>query len=188
MRRVSPMAAAVVLAALLPVTSHAATRAYFVEPKLPTSAWCPYGGNVAQSFRANVDSIHYIEWFCGELSAPGFYVFDVKDEATGQTVAHGQDTVPTRGWQWVRCDNFSYGTRKFTKGKDYILKVSHSAGDSVNFVYRTDDPYAYGHMSVSGGELVPEPDDDLVARVYGRMNAVDPTDSGAGSVLVVSLV
>jgi hypothetical protein len=108
----------------------AATRAYFVEPKTPTSGWTEANPNafVGQSFVANVDSIYYLEWFCGEPSKPGYYVFDVLDAATNQVVAHGRDTVPGRGWQWVRCDNFSYGARKFTKGKEYVLKVSHSGG------------------------------------------------------------
>jgi hypothetical protein len=130
MRNVRPLLLTAVACAVTASLGVAATRAYFVEPRELHEGWTQRGPYtyVAQSFVANVDSIYYIEWFCGELSAPGFYVFDVKDEATGQTVAHGQDTVPTRGWQWVRCDNFTYGTRKFTKGKDYILKVSHSGG------------------------------------------------------------
>ena len=104
------------LAGILTASAVATTRAYFVEPKTATSAWSSYGGYVAQSFVANVDSIYYLEWFVGELSASGFYVFDVLDQATSQTVAHGRTAVPGQGWQWLRCDNFTYGSLQFTKG------------------------------------------------------------------------
>jgi hypothetical protein len=157
----------------------AATRAYFVEPKTPTSGWTEADPNafVGQSFVANVDSIYYLEWFVGEPSSPGNYVFDVLDKATSQVVAHGQDTVPGRGWQWLRCDNFTYGSLCFTKGREYVVKVSHSAGDSVNYVIRTDNPYQYGQISVGGGEGHPPPQSsyDLVCRVMGRLNAVAPS-------------
>ena len=65
-----------------------------------------------------------------ELSAPGFYKFEIRDEATSDLVCHGEESVPARGWQWVRCDNWTQGDRHLTKGKNYLLKVSHSNGDS----------------------------------------------------------
>lgn len=174
MKRTSLLATGTFLVALLPVAMHAATRAYFVEPKTATSAWCPYGGNVGQSFIANVDSIYYAEWFVGEPSAPGLYRFEIRDEATSDLVCYGEESVPARGWQWVRCDNWTQGNRCFTKGRNYVVKVSHSDGDSVNFVYRTDNPYQYGVISVGGGQLQPPPQTshDLVCRIMGRMNAV----------------
>jgi hypothetical protein len=110
--------------------TQAATRAYFVEPKTATSGWTPEDEYVGQSFIANVDSIYYLEWFVAERNDSGFYVFDVLDQATSQLIAHGQKAVPGHGWQWVRCDTFTQGVLQFTKGKDYILKVSHSEGDS----------------------------------------------------------
>ena len=175
MRKVVLLAGTVIVTVLLPVTARAATRAYFVEPKLPTSAWCPYGGNVGQSFVANVDSVYYLEWFVAELSAAGKYVFEIRDEATNDLVCQGSETVPGRGWGWIRCDSFYAGGRRFTKGKDYILKISHDQGDSVDFVYRLDNPYTYGHIVFGGGQLQPPPQTttDLVARIYGRMNPVD---------------
>jgi hypothetical protein len=155
----------------------AATRAYFVEPKTSANGWTEADPNafVGQSFVANVDSIYYLEWFVAEPSDSGFYVFDVLDQATSQLIAHGQKAVPEHGWQWVRCDNWTQGNLQFTKGKEYIVKVSHSAGDSVNYVVRTDNPYQYGEISVGGGQLQPPPQTttDLVARILGRMNTVD---------------
>jgi hypothetical protein len=111
----------------------AATRAYFVEPKTPTSGWTEADPNafVGQSFTANVDSIYYVEWFVAELSAPGLYEFEIRDEVTSDLICHGGESVPVRGWQWVRCDNWTQGSLKFTKGKDYVLKVSHSGGDAA---------------------------------------------------------
>jgi hypothetical protein len=154
----------------------AATRAYFVGLKTSENGWTRANTDtyVGQSFVANIDSISYIEWFVGNPSAPGFYIFDVLDQGTSQVVAHGRDTVPARGWQWLRCDDFTHGSLKFTKGREYILKVSHSAGYSVNFVYRDDDPYTYGAISVGSGQSRPPPGSgsDLVARIYGRMNPV----------------
>lgn len=137
----------------------AATRAYFVEPKLPTSGWTGTGPSafVGQSFVANVDSISYIEWFVGELSRPGHYRFEVRDAATSEVVARGDTLVPDHGWRWIRCDQFPYGTLKFTKGREYTLRIKQVENDdSVNFVYRTDNPYQYGVISVGGGELVTE--------------------------------
>jgi hypothetical protein len=177
MRDLKLQAAALSLACALVSLTQAATRAYFVEPKTATSAWCPHGGNVGQSFVANVDSIYYLEWFVGELSQPGHYEFDVLDEATSEVIAHGETLVPGRGWQWVRCDHFTRGTLQFTKGKEYVLKVSHSDGDSVCYVYRTDNPYQYGAISVGGGDghSPPQTSHDLVCRIVGQLNAVDST-------------
>jgi hypothetical protein len=59
----------------LTAAAFAATRAYFVEPKTALSGWSQRWGYVGQTFVANVDSIRYIEWFVGELSAPGKYEF-----------------------------------------------------------------------------------------------------------------
>jgi len=154
-----------------------ATRTYFVEPKTSTNGWTEAGQNtyVAQSFVANVDSIYYVEWFVGELSAPGLYRFEIRDEATNDLVCFGEESVPARGWRWIRCDNWTQGSLKFTKGREYTLKVRHHDGDSVNFVYRTDNPYTYGAISVGGGKAHPPPQssNDLCLRLFGRMNAVD---------------
>jgi hypothetical protein len=117
------------LACILATAALAATRAYFVEPKAATSAWSAYQGWVGQSFVANVDSIYYLEWFVGDLSSPGRYKFDIIEKSTSQLVCWGSETVPGRGWQWLRCSNFT-GDLQFTKGKEYLLKVSHDAGDS----------------------------------------------------------
>ena len=109
----------------------AATRVYFVEPKEL------HEGKVAgdqqhgirQSFVACADSIAYIEWFCAELSGAGRYKFDILEKATSQLVCWGSETLPTSGWRWIRCDEFT-GNLRLTKGKEYLLKVSHSNGDS----------------------------------------------------------
>ena len=71
MRHSGLRAVAVILASVLAVSALAATRAYFVEPKTAANGWSPYQGWVGQTFVANVDSIYYIEWFVGELSAEG---------------------------------------------------------------------------------------------------------------------
>ncbi len=128
MRRSCSRATVFVLVGMLAASAGAATRAYFVEPKTATSGWTPEDEYVGQSFVANVDSIYYLEWFVAEPSDSGFYVFDVLDQATSQTVAHGRTAVPGLGWQWVRCDNFTYGSLQLTKGKDYAVEVSHSGG------------------------------------------------------------
>jgi hypothetical protein len=94
------------LAGILAASAVATTRAYFVEPKMATNAWSAYGGYVAQSFIANVDSISYIEWFVGEPSQPGHYRFEVLDATTSEVVARGDTLVPDHGWRWVRFDHF----------------------------------------------------------------------------------
>ena len=106
----------------------AATRAYFVEPKTSANGWTPRWDHVGQSFVANVDSIYYLEWFVGELSQPGLYEFEITQN--GQFVCGGEESVPARGWRWIRCDRFTQGNRCFTKGREYVVKVSHSGGDS----------------------------------------------------------
>jgi hypothetical protein len=89
-------ATALVLVALV-ASSSAATRAYFVEPKTAANGWCPYQGHVGQSFVANVDSIAYIEWFVGELSAEGQYSFEIREQGTNDLVCAGAESVPARG-------------------------------------------------------------------------------------------
>jgi hypothetical protein len=172
--------AAVVVVMLTIVSSIglAFTRAYFVEPRELHEGWTAHGPTayVGQTFIANVDSISYIEWFVGEPSRAGHYRFEVRDAATSELVARGDTLVPDHGWRWVRCDHFPYGSLKFTKGREYILRVRQFENDdSVNFVYRTDNPYTFGHISVSGGELIPETNNDLVARIIGRMDKIDST-------------
>lgn len=167
--------AALLLVGVLASSMLGATRAYFIEPKEANSGWCPHGGNVGQTFVANVDSIAHVEWFVGELSTEGKYEFNILED--GLPFCQGEADVPARGWQWVKCSTFTGGLR-FTKGKEYLLKVSHDGGDSVCFVYRTDDPYEWGEISVGGGGWgQPEPvqNCDLVCRVVGVMDAVDST-------------
>lgn len=132
----------------------AATRAYFVEPKTAASGWSEPGMTqyVGQTFVANVDSIRYIEWFVGDLGGAGLYQFEIREQGTNDLICRGEESIPARGWQWVRCDSFYQGSQRFTKGKEYLLKVSHSAGESLCFVYRTDNPYGWGEMEVSGGQ------------------------------------
>lgn len=64
------VAVALVMAAGL---GTATTRAYFVEPRELHAGWTEAGPStyIGQGFVANVDSIYYIEWFVGELSAEG---------------------------------------------------------------------------------------------------------------------
>jgi hypothetical protein len=164
-------------ALLLPLTAQAATRAYFVEPKKlhEGKAAGDEQHGIRQSFIANVDSISYLEWFVAELSAAGKYVFEIRDAATNDLVCEGSETLPARGWGWIRCDSFYAGGRRFTKGRQYLLKVHHDQGDSVNYVYRTDNPYSYGLMMVPGQQPPIPLTWDLCARVYGRMNAAAAT-------------
>jgi hypothetical protein len=172
----------VITLAVTASTGAAATRAYFVDPRELHEGWTRQGQNtyVGQSFVANVDSIYYLEWFVGELSAPGQYKFEITQN--GQFVCAGYESVPARGWQWVRCDEFTEGDLRLAKGKEYVLKVSHYQGDSVNYVYRTDNPYQYGAISVGGGHLRPPGSGgDLVCRVYGRTNAVDSMWGGVNN-------
>ncbi|MFO7675447.1 MAG: hypothetical protein R6X12_03920, partial [bacterium] len=160
-------------------TGLAATRVYFVEPKTATNGWTEADPNayIGQTCTANVDSIAYIEWFVGELSAEGAYRFEIRDKATNALICLGEESVPVRGWQWVKCDSFYDGSRRFTKGREYLLKISHDAGDSVNYVYRADNPYKYGRIEVGGGgwgQSEPVEFCDLCARVVGKE---DPTPS-----------
>ncbi len=127
---------------------------------------------------ANVDSIYRIEFFHGVSSSEGQYVFELREKVSDQFVCRGRSDVPGRGWQWVKCSTFT-GNLRFTKGKEYLLKVSHSSGDSVNFVYRTDNPYPkYGQIEVGGGgwgQSESVENCDLVGRIVGQMDVVDST-------------
>jgi hypothetical protein len=146
-----------------------------VEPKTATSGWTPEDEYVGQSFIANVDSLLYVEWFVAELSQPGRYKFEVVTQVGSQFVCRGYESVPARGWQWVRCSTFTEGSRGLTKGVDYVVQISHENGDSVNYVVRTDNPYSYGLMMVPGQQPPIPLTWDLCARVYGRMNAAAAT-------------
>jgi hypothetical protein len=71
MKRPRLVATVLACAGVFVASALAATRAYFVEPKLATSGWTPEDEYVGQSFVANVDSIYYLEWFVAEPSKPG---------------------------------------------------------------------------------------------------------------------
>jgi len=71
MKRPRLKSAVLVLVCAVAASSLAATRAYVVEPKTAANGWTPEDEYIGQSFVANIDSIAYIEWFVGELSAEG---------------------------------------------------------------------------------------------------------------------
>jgi hypothetical protein len=93
------IAAVAVVLGLLGASVPAATRVYFVEPKElheGTVAGDAQHG-IRQTFVANVDSVAYIEWFVGELSAEGQYSFEIREQGTNDLVCAGAESVPARG-------------------------------------------------------------------------------------------
>jgi hypothetical protein len=76
--------------------------------------------------------------------------------------------VTGQHYEYVRFDTLEF-FRPLIKGKEYVLKVTHSDGDSINWYADTTNPYQYGRMFVGGDAPLRW---DLVARIEGVNRAV----------------
>jgi len=125
---------------------------------------------VGTTFTANFDSIAEVQVFIGHVGDTSHrYNVEVRDYATNDLIAHkyGVPGPTSEGHVWLHFAMTPDGSGKFTRGKEYVLKVTRP-GDSVNWYKDTRNKYGYGHM-VGGGTTLQPPanNDDLCARIYG---------------------
>jgi hypothetical protein len=165
----------VLTVAALAATMTANVRVYDIPPYKCYEGWTALDGYVAEQFVACADSLVYAEFFAGQKPAHSEqgYRIEVLDGGTALLRGYATDTLQ---WAYVRA-NLSRipGAPSLVRGKTYLLKVSHTGAQRVNYFFDPRNSYTYGAISAGGGEAQPPPQTthDLVARVIGRMNPVD---------------
>jgi hypothetical protein len=151
----------------------AACRIYDVDVYRNVNGWTsgpPNVNYVSQTFVCTADSLVWAEFFVGAANAEGQYQFAIKDG--NQNLYTGAcDAAETLAYEFVRC-SLSHVGPALIKGKEYVLKITHSTGEPINFYYSPENPYAYGGLSVPGGGFQPPPgrtlpDCDLACRIEG---------------------
>ena len=152
----------------------AATRVYDIEPYKNVNAWSPYQGYIGQTFIATCDSFVWAEIFIGSQNIPGQYHFEIREgDAQGPLIASGDTNAgPGISYQYVRAYLTHRLNAKVIKGKTYLLKITHSGGDSINYYYNPHNPYKYGQIMLPQGGAGPVHPWDLAARIEG-INKVD---------------
>ncbi len=148
---------------LAAVVAVAATRVYDVELSQNDNATTPEDGWVGQTFIATCDSIQWAAFFVGRACTSGTYKTEIWD-STGLQSRYGGGEVSAVDPQYQYVNAIFEDTAAVIKGVKYMLKVSHSGGDSVNYYYNDNNPYAYGELVVGGQK---SPGLDLAARVEG---------------------
>jgi hypothetical protein len=152
-----------------------ATRVYDIEPYKNCNDWSPQGppttAYVGQTFVATCDSFLWAEVFIGAANNVGHYNFRIEEYQTSTLIATGDTNAgPGIYYNYVRAYLEHLPNAKVMKGKTYILKVTHSNGDSINFYYNPNGyVYPYGEIKVGGGSFQPpQPNTpDLAARIEG---------------------
>ena len=118
--------------------------------------WTPaYPNNyVTETFLSDVDSsLTWAEAFIGAANGTGTqYEFDIKDGPNGVILYKGfADAGPA--YQYVHANLTKQTDDPLIRGKEYVLEVSHTAGQSINFYYDPDPAtrYQYGHIAQPAG-------------------------------------
>jgi hypothetical protein len=163
-------------AAMLTGVAFAACRVYDVDVYRNVNGWTsgpPNVNYVSQSFINVCDSaLTWASLFVGAANDTGHYEFRVLSYPDGEPIYEG-DTLsgPTIHYTYVRADlKHRIGAPELIKGKEYVLKVYHSAGESLNYYYSPANPYRYGHLNPQlGDQSHPEEyfPNDLCARIEG---------------------
>jgi len=148
----------------------AATRVYDIEPYKNVNAWSPYQGYIGQTFIATCDSFVWADFFVGapnDTANGGHYNIEIQESPNGLWVVRGKAQAGisydyTQAFFTERNPN-----AKVIKGKTYLLKVTHSGGESINFYYNPHNPYKYGQIMLPQGGAGPVHPWDLAARIEG---------------------
>lgn len=155
-----------------------ATRVYDIEPYRNCNGWSPQGppttAYIGQTFIATCDSFVWVDFFVGASNQgnPYRYVAEIFEHPGGVSPVFRGDTWAGQGYEYVRIQLRRFTQNRIVKGQTYLLKITHSDGDSINFYYDPNDPYPqYGEIQVGGGRMYPPPQNqslcDLAARIEG---------------------
>ena len=166
----------VVVLLLVATAAQAGVRVYDVDVYKNVNAWTHHEPNhwVSQSFVSTVDSMVYAEWFVGAPNDTGEgkeYVFQILTyPALGLLYEGRHVSGPSINYEYVHANLTRIGDEPLIKGKTYVLKVYHSAGESLNYYYDERNTYKYGHLNPQlGDQSHPEEyfPNDLCARIEG---------------------
>jgi len=126
---------------------------------------------VTQSFTCTSDSLLWAEFFVGAANSGGEYYFEVL-KGTQLCYDGRVAAAPESAYRYVRAELSPTGP-PLIKGKEYVLKVTHSNpghNENLNWYADTTNPYQYGMMSVPGNTQPLYW--DLCARIEGVNRAV----------------
>jgi hypothetical protein len=114
----------------------------------------------------------YVDFFAGARPAhpDGSYVIQILEGNDARFAGN----APCSSYRYVRANLVPQAPYvPLVKGKEYVLKITHSAGDSINYYYDETNPYAYGAMW-AGGQY--QSGYDLCARIEGANHAISGED------------
>jgi len=153
------------LVALAAVAS-AACRQYDVDVYKNFNRWVLASEGVTESFTNTADSLLWAEFFVGAANSGGQYQFDITDGPNGSVLYRKLvDCHAESSYRYVRAYLTPLTDQPLTKGKEYVLKVTHSDGDSINYYASNLDEYQYGEIEVPE-KVVPDVW-DLACRIEG---------------------
>jgi hypothetical protein len=146
----------------------ASTRVYEIEPFQNCNGWTPGRPNnvIGQIFVATCDSFLWVDFFVG---APNHAQLNNKYNV--QIFEYPNGVMPIAQGEAPAGESIQYRythanltqSGRVLKGKEYLLKITHGNGDSINYYYDSLDTYKYGNIVV-GGIAEPGPK-DLAARI-----------------------
>jgi hypothetical protein len=149
----------------------ASTRVYEIEPFQNCNGWTPrYPDNwVGQTFVATCDSFLWVDMFIGAPNHAlqnNYYHIEIQTTPGNIPIARGNAPAgDSISYRYTRANLITERPELITKGKEYLLKVTHGNGDSINFYYNPNgNVYPYGEIYVPPPQAA---NGDLVARVEG---------------------
>jgi hypothetical protein len=154
---------AIIISLVFVAIAVAATRVYDIEPFQNCNG---KAREIGQIFVATCDSFLWAEIFIGAANIPGQYHFEISEYQEGTPIAAGNTNAgPGIYYDYVRANLSRVSQEPILKGKTYLLKITHSSGDSINFYYNPNgNVYPYGEIY---GPPPQAANGDLAARVEG---------------------
>ena len=176
MTKMRNLVAVLMLAAVLPAVMLGATREYDVDLVWNAHGWAygDEGHGLEQTFVCTADSLLWAEFFVGAANSGGEYYFEVLN-GTQQCYDGRVAAAPESAYRYVRAELSPTGP-PLIKGKEYVLRITHSDGDSINYYANDLDAYQYGEIEVPG-KVVPDVW-DLACRIEGVNRAVSSKSFG----------
>jgi hypothetical protein len=142
----------------------AATRVYDIEPFQNCNG---KAREIGQTFVTVCDSFIWAEFFAGAkpLHPDQDYLIQIKEAPDGAELYSGHASAQ-KSYDYTRAYlTKTFGSPPLVKGKEYLLKITHTEGDSINYYYDSLNTYKYGYIVVGG---LDEPGlKDLAARIEG---------------------
>jgi hypothetical protein len=150
-------------------TLFGATRVYDIEPYRNSSGWSPSNGYIGQTFVATCDSFLWVDFFVGAPNhALQYNYYHIEIQTTPGNIRIAWGNAPAGdsiSYRYTHANLITERPELITKGKEYLLKITHGNGDSINFYYNPNgNVYPYGEIYVPPPQAA---DGDLAARVEG---------------------